>query len=78
MEFHRRFYIPAIQKLAFDLPHVRNIGMNHCGKIFWEEFKHRAAYQGVLCHRDYAQRVVDIFAHKIQYEYYGGNRLMSI
>ena len=31
-EFHNRYYIIAIQKLAFDLPHVRILGTNHCGE----------------------------------------------
>ena len=34
--------------------------------------------QDVLCHRDYAERVVASFAHQIQSEYYGGNRAVSI
>ena len=29
--FHTIFYIPAIQKLAFHLPHVRILGTNQCG-----------------------------------------------
>ena len=32
------FYIPAIQKLVFHLPHVRIIGTNHCGDY------HRTAF----------------------------------
>ena len=35
-------------------------------------------FQDVLCRRDYAERVVAIFANQIQYEYYGGNRYVSI
>ena len=29
--FHTSFYITAIQKLAFQLPHVCILGTNHCG-----------------------------------------------
>ena len=32
-DFHTSFYIPAIQKLAFHLPHVRILGTNHCGEM---------------------------------------------
>ena len=32
----------------------------------------------MLCFRDYTERVVASFAHQIQYEYYGGNRSVSI
>ena len=34
--------------------------------------------QDVLCHRDYAERVVASFAHQIQSEYYSGNISVSI
>ena len=32
----------------------------------------------MLCRRDYFERLVAIFAHQIQSEYYGGNRSVSI
>ena len=32
-EFHTSFYIPAIQKLAFHLPHVRILGTNQFGEM---------------------------------------------
>ena len=32
----------------------------------------------MLCHRDYSDRVIDIFAHQIKSEYYGGNQSISI
>ena len=32
-ESHTSFYIPTIQKLAFNLPHVRILGTNHCGEM---------------------------------------------
>ena len=31
-------------------------------------------FQDVLCHYDYAERVGAKFVHKVQSEYYGGNR----
>ena len=33
------FYIPAIQKLAFHLPHVRILGTNHYGAMRRTAFK---------------------------------------
>ena len=71
--FHTSFYITAIQKLAFHLPHVRIVGTNHCGEILRTAFKRRELSQDLTCRRDYAERVVAIFAHKIKPEYYGGN-----
>ena len=41
-------------------------------------FKRCELFQDFLCSRDYAERVVVIFAHQIQSEYYGGNRSVSI
>ena len=72
------FYIPAIHKLAFHLPHVRILGTNHCGELRRTAFKRRELFQDVLCRRDYAERVVASFANEIKYEYYGGNRSVSI
>ena len=67
-DFHKSFYIPAIHKLAFHLPHVRILGTNHCGELQRISFKRRALFQDVLCHRDYSERVVTIFSNKIQSE----------
>ena len=65
-DFHTSFYIPAIQKLDFHLPHVRILGTNHCGEIRCTAFKLRELFQDVLCRRDYAERVVASFANQIQ------------
>ena len=40
--------------------------------------KKRELFQYILCRRDYAERVVASFDNKIQSEYYGGNRSVSI
>ena len=76
--FRTSFYIPAIPKLAFHLPHVHILGKNHCGEMRRTAFKQHELFQDVLCLRDYAERVVASFANKIQSEYYGGNRSVSI
>ena len=78
MEFNQDVYIPEIHKLSFYLPHVRILVMHHCGNFCREAFKRRSDLQDVLCRRDYAECVVAIFAHQIQYEYYDGNRSVSI
>ena len=72
------FYIPAIPKLAFHLPHVRILGTNHCGEMQHTAFKRRELFQDVLCSYDYADRVVARFSNQIQSEYYGGNISVSI
>ena len=65
-DFHTSFYIPAIQKLAFNLPDVRILGINHCGEMRRTAFKRRELFQDVLCCRDYSEREVASFAHQIQ------------
>ena len=52
--FHTSFSIPAIQKWAFYLPHVRILGTNHCGELQHTAFKRSELFQDVLCRRDYA------------------------
>ena len=64
--------------MAFRLPHVQLLGINHCSDSFQNEFKCQKSYQDVLCHCDYAGRVFAIFPHQIQSEYYGGNRSVYI
>ena len=77
-DFYTSFYLPAIQTLAFNIPHVRILGTNHCGEIRRTALKRHEVYQDVLCNHDYAERVVASFANQIQSEYYGGNRYVSI
>ena len=67
-DFNTSFYIPAIQKLAFHIPHVRILGTNHCGEIRRTTFKRRELFQDVLYRRDYAESVVAIFTNQIQSE----------
>ena len=77
-DFHTILFIPAIQRLAFHLPHLCILVTNNCGAIQLTAFKQRELFQNVLCPRDYAERVVARFAHQIQSEYYGGNLSVSI
>ena len=65
-DFHTSLYIPAIQKLAFRLPHVHILGTNHCGEMRRTAFKRRELFQDVICRCDYAERVVANFSNQIQ------------
>ena len=67
-DFRTSFYIPAIHKLAFHLPHVRILGTNHCDELLRTAFKRRELFQDVLCRRDYAERVLASFDNQIQSE----------
>ena len=57
---------------------MRILGTNNCGELQRTAFIRRELFQDVLCRRDYAEMVVASFSNKIQYEYYGGNRSVSI
>ena len=65
-DFNTSFYIPAIQRLDFHIPHLRILGTNHCGTMRHTAFKRCELFQDVLWHRDYAERVVARFANQIQ------------
>ena len=65
-DFNTSFYIPAIQTLAFHIPHVRIIGTNKCGEMRRTAFKRRELFQDVLCRRDYADMIVESFDNQIQ------------
>ena len=47
-DFRTSFYIPAIQELAFRLPHVCILGTNHCGKMRRTAFKRRQLFQVII------------------------------
>ena len=52
-DFYTSFYITAIQKLAFHLPHVRILGTNHCGELQRTAFKRRELFRIFLTDSDY-------------------------
>ena len=74
IEFHKKYYIPAIQNWYF----IYIPWTHHYGKECHKEFKRRGNLHDVLFHRDYAEWVVSSFAHQIQSKYYGGNRSVYI
>ena len=76
--FHTSFYISAIQKLAFHIPHIQIFVTNHCGDSRWNVFKRRESFQYVLYCCNYDERVVASSPHQIQSVYYGGNRSVPI
>ena len=77
-DFHMSFYIPDIQALTFHLPHVHILVTNQCVTMRRTAFKLCELFKNVLCHQDYAERVIVSFDHQIQSEYCGGNRSVSI
>ena len=67
-DFNTTFYIAAIQKLAFNLPHERILGTTHCGEMRCTAFKWHELFQDILCCCVYAERVVANFDNQIQSE----------
>ena len=65
-DFHTSLYIPYIQGLAFNLPHMSILDKNHCSELQHTAFKHCELFQYVICSYDYAERVVASFANQIQ------------
>ena len=65
-DFHTIFYIPAIQKLDFHLPHVRILGTNNCGEMRRTAFKQRELFKDFRCRSDYTERLVARFSNQIQ------------
>ena len=64
--FHRYFYIAQIQKLSFNLLHVRILGTYHYVKKRWEAITRRSAFQDVLCPRDYSEHILASSTHQIK------------
>ena len=71
--FRTSFYISAIQRSAFHLPHVRILCTNHCGELQRTALKRRELFQYVLCPCEYDERLVTRFTHQIQSKYYREN-----
>ena len=65
-DYRTSFYIPAIQRLDFHLPHVHILGTNHCGELLRTAFKRRKLFQYVLFCHYYSGDLVASFAHQIQ------------
>ena len=57
---------------------MRILGTNHCGEMKRTASKRHELFQDVIFRHDYAERVIEKFAHHIKSEYYGGNRSVSI
>ena len=77
-DFRTSFYIRAIQRLTFHIPHVCILGANQCGKLRRTAFKHFKLFQDDLCCFDYFERLVASFARQIKPEYNSGNMSVSI
>ena len=60
--FYTSFYIPAIQKLEFHIPHVQILVTNYCGDSRRTAFKCCKSFQDVLIGREYSEQLVCEFS----------------
>ena len=73
--FHRDYYLPSLEKLAYHRPHCRILGKDHCGKARLLAFKRRPS---VRTRRDYAERLAAAFNLEAQHEHFGNGRSLSM
>ena len=57
-DFHTSFFIPSIQKLAFNLPHVHILGTHNCGEIVNSRVPKTVRY-GTSLHRICPKLLID-------------------
>ena len=63
-EFHKSYYMMAIQKLAFHFPHMCILVTHNCGKTHIDAIKYSAEFQYLSCRCYYTERVVASFSAK--------------
>jgi len=73
--FHRDYYLPALEKLAYHKPHVRILGKDCCGA---ERLAAHKRAPSVRTRRDYAERLAAAFNLEAQHEHFGNGRSLSM
>jgi hypothetical protein len=73
--FHRDYYLPSLEKLAYHRPHCRILSKDHCGNARLAAFKRRPS---VRTRRDYAERLAAAFNLEAQHEHFGNGRSLSM
>ena len=67
--FHVKYYHPAIEKLAYHMPHVCILGTNHVGKTRREAVERGHCDCDVKLRCDYAERLTAALMHHIQSQF---------
>jgi hypothetical protein len=70
------YYLPALEKNAYHIHHVRILSKDFCGKERFEAFKKRPG--DVNTRRDYAERLSAKFNLEIQSDHFGNGRSLSM
>jgi hypothetical protein len=74
--FLKEFYLPALEKYSYHLPHVMILSKVVCGKMRQDAFAKDTG--SIKTRRDYAERLSAIFNMEVQSEHFGNGRSLSI
>jgi hypothetical protein len=74
--FMNNYYLPALEKYAYHIHHVRILSKDFCGKERFIAFKKRPG--DVNTRRDYAERLSAKFNLEIQSDHFGNGRSLSM
>ena len=55
---HKYYYITEIKNLAFNIPYVRILGTNNCGKLRYGDFNNCWKLNNTKIHQDYTSIIV--------------------
>ena len=70
----RKKYITTIEKLSFNLAHVRIIGSMECGKTINDCYHDNASNKNIKLKKDYAENSRETTGIEIGSQHWGGNR----
>jgi hypothetical protein len=72
----KNFYLVALERYAYHLPHVRILSKNSCGQMRQNWFNNTPG--ALKTTRDYAERMSAAFNFEAQHEHFGNDRDLSI
>eukprot|EP00957_Ditylum_brightwellii_P081621 6209078-Ditylum_brightwellii.AAC.1 len=76
--FHQLYYKPAIEKLAYHLPHMQIVGTKHIGSARRDAMLRCNEKKDIKVWCDFADRFVAEFATEIQSKHFRGNQILSV
>jgi hypothetical protein len=74
--FMKDYYLPALEKDAYHIHHLKFLSKDFCGKDRIDAFRKRPG--DVNTRRDYAERLLAKFNLEIQSDHFGNDRSLSM
>ena len=74
--FFREFYLPALEKYAHHIAHVKILSKTDCGVMRQSTFEQTPG--DLKTRHDYAERLSAVFADEVQSSHFGNGRSLSI